>query len=244
MIQRLAAARPGGQDAEDPEIREALRAAADDPEIGAWLEREQRFDAAFGAKLRLVPIPDDLRDRILAGRKVVSFPPRSYAFEWLAAAAAVALMAVGVFGIRPEAETIAWNRYQADAVGATRSMPGLGVENVPLADIRSWLAERGGHSGMQLPAEIEKQFPLGCATLRVDKKKVSLVCFKLGEKGIAHVFVIDREDVSDPPPDNQPVFAQMGDYSLASWSSGSMSYLLAVNDTARGRTARHLLSVE
>lgn len=58
--------RPDGADATLPEFADALRLAAEDRELGEWLAQERAADATFAQALNEVPIPDGLRDEILA----------------------------------------------------------------------------------------------------------------------------------------------------------------------------------
>jgi hypothetical protein len=62
----LSSFRPDGADAHLPEFADALRLAAEDREVGEWLAQERATDAAFAKALNEVPIPDGLRDEILA----------------------------------------------------------------------------------------------------------------------------------------------------------------------------------
>lgn len=62
----LSSFRPDGADAHMPEFAEALQLAAEDRELGDWLAQERATDAAFAEALNTVPIPDGLRDEIMA----------------------------------------------------------------------------------------------------------------------------------------------------------------------------------
>lgn len=59
--------RAEGADGADPQFAEALALAAADRELGEWLARERAEDAGFSAALARIPLPDDLRQEILAG---------------------------------------------------------------------------------------------------------------------------------------------------------------------------------
>ncbi len=58
--------RPDGADSGNADFAEALRIAAEDRELGAWLAEERAFDAAFSQALGTVKLPKSLRDDILA----------------------------------------------------------------------------------------------------------------------------------------------------------------------------------
>lgn len=62
----LSSFRPDGADAHLPEFADALKLAAENRELGEWLAHERATDAAFAQALNYLPIPDGLRDEILA----------------------------------------------------------------------------------------------------------------------------------------------------------------------------------
>ena len=97
--QVLAAWRDGLGGKPDPEVLEALALAGRDPELAAWWNAQQAFHRGTAAALRAAPPPADLAERILAARKVrpAEFSPRPRASAWLAAAAAVAVLAGGLW---------------------------------------------------------------------------------------------------------------------------------------------------
>lgn len=67
------------QDANDPIFAKALREVAADPELAAWFEQMQRFDAAMTSKFEEIPIPPDLRNHIFLayqGATAAPSPPR------------------------------------------------------------------------------------------------------------------------------------------------------------------------
>ena len=68
---RLPAQRPGRTTR--PAI-EALALVESDPELKAWWDARQAFDRRVAAKLEQVPVPTDLRENILNGRKIEQLP--------------------------------------------------------------------------------------------------------------------------------------------------------------------------
>lgn len=59
--------RPDGSDAADPEFAAALQLAAADRDLGEWLAKERALDADFSEVLGTLPLPEGLREEILAG---------------------------------------------------------------------------------------------------------------------------------------------------------------------------------
>ena len=63
----LSSLRPDGQDDDMPQAQEALAMAKSDPELAKWLEQERELDRMLCDKLCECPVPDGLRESILAG---------------------------------------------------------------------------------------------------------------------------------------------------------------------------------
>jgi len=63
--------RPGGEDASDPMMAEALEQARHDPELQKWIAHEQAVDASIQGKLRAaVVVPPELKANLLALQKI------------------------------------------------------------------------------------------------------------------------------------------------------------------------------
>ena len=78
----LQSCRRGGQDAADPQFAEALALAKQDPELAAWFEQQQKFDALVGGSLRQVRAPARLKAEILALGKSPETPAESPVSVW------------------------------------------------------------------------------------------------------------------------------------------------------------------
>jgi anti-sigma factor RsiW len=92
----LRAWRPGDEGEDGTVFREALERVRDEPELAAWLEREQAFDRAVGAALKRVSPPDGLRQAILIGGRASRMPKPWWRRPAVFGIAAVLVMAVGV----------------------------------------------------------------------------------------------------------------------------------------------------
>ena len=87
----LKAYRPGESDARDPEVAQALALAESDPALRLWLERQIASQAILRESLRQIPIPPDLRERILEAPNIGKVAVSTRRRPWLTLAAAVAL---------------------------------------------------------------------------------------------------------------------------------------------------------
>ncbi len=212
----LGAYRPGGQDAGDPAMAQALEQAKNDPALGAWFAREQAHDAAVTAKLREVTPPAGLRAAILTGAKVSGVAGRAARAEaksrqadaregramtsqawwrqpvWLAAAAAVALLLTVLAGWR--LMPVRGNTFEEFAVNFVDRGFRLPKHSEDIAVLKTWLSEQHGPLPEALPAKFAELQALGCKKLEFRGHDVSLMCFERGGKEF-HVFVARLDDV-------------------------------------------------
>jgi len=225
----LQAYRPGGQDASDPGFREALVQAQRDPELGRWFAKEQELDSHIGAKVKasLAP-PPHLKSQLLVQRKIVRPTVWWRRPIWqLAAAACVAmLLTLGVLWLSSSGQP-QFAAYRADmAEFAEKKLDRLDLMSRDLAEVRRWLAQNGSHGDLVLPAGLGGRPSLGCRLLDWKGHKVSLVCFELQNKKVAHLLVVDSAAFKDAPTQT-PVFKQVGDLATASWTRGGKTYIVA-----------------
>lgn len=202
----LSAYRPGGRDAEDPAMAQALAQAKADPALGAWFAREQAHAAAVAGKLREIAPPAGLREMILAGANVsgsqvernfgqTSGPTTRRAWwaqpTWLAAAAAIALF-LGLVAWRMT--PVPGGTFEEFAVNFVDKGFRLPKHSDDMRVLHDWLAEQHGPLPETLPAKFAELRALGCKKLDFRGRDVSLVCFERGGKEF-HVFVARRDEV-------------------------------------------------
>ncbi len=105
------------------------------------------------------------------------------------------------------------------------------------AEVNAWLQQRHAPTG-SIPAPMATLPTLGCQQLTLHGHAVSFICFSLPGGDVAHLFIVDKRDLSDPP-DSSPAYHQSGSWSMAAWSDTTKSYLLVTQ--AGPETLRHLL---
>jgi hypothetical protein len=224
----LQAYRPGGRDAGDPAMAEALAQAARDPELGAWLAREQTHGKAVAARLREIAPPAGLRDAILAGGKATvrkgstqrAWWARSAAWLPLAAAAVIVLGLAAWWRLAP-VRGATMEEFAVNFVGRGFT---LQKRSADLAALKTWLGEKHGPLPAVLPAKFAELHALGCRTLDFRGRDISLVCFERGGKEF-HVFVA-RRDGSPSAPDGPPQFLDHGKLVAATWADTKNHYVL------------------
>ncbi|MDA7916242.1 DUF3379 domain-containing protein [Verrucomicrobia bacterium] len=226
----LGSLRPGGQDDEDPQAKEALLVAAADPDLSAWLAKERELDSLIAGKLNDVPVPEGLRDTILAGGASNMVRPRFQVHEMLAwAAVLVLLITLGVTQLRQKDQS-EFASYHVDMVDMLNGVKKLDMQSQNVGEIKTWLTSGQGPGEFDMPGRLEQLSGLGCKVINWNGEKVALICFKDPSNVIhdtVHLIVMHKSALSIAPPEDAPVFASLNNVVTASWSAGEHSYILA-----------------
>ena len=226
----LSAYRSNGEDAVDPAFSEALAAAHEDAALGQWLSEQQAFDRAVSGKLAELPVPDGLRERIVAGVKVSR--PRAWwrlPQLWMAAAL-VALLACLVPLIQSPVryEIAEWQKHALSVLDELeKGKTGFDKPGRDPAQLAAWLHEQSAPTPTEMPATLSARATYGCKTWQWNGTRISLMCFNIGEKGGVHLFTTERAALAMAPPEGKPSFGRHGQWFVASWSKGPHSYMLA-----------------
>ncbi|HWQ90106.1 MAG TPA: hypothetical protein VN673_00425 [Clostridia bacterium] len=218
--------RPGRNDEEDPEIRSALALTRTDPELALWFEQHCAFQNAMRAKLRSVPAPVDLKAAILGQSRIVrpAFWQRPPA--WLAAAAALVLLAgVATVLLRPGLPD-RFVHFQNRMVGTALREYRMDIVTNDMSQVRTFLASRGAPGDYEVTPGLERLKLTGGGVLRWRNHPVSMVCFNRGDEQMLFLFVMDRSAVKDAPPET-PEVTTTHELATVSWSKGDKTYVLA-----------------
>lgn len=227
----LEACRSGRLDADDPRIAEALQAAESDPELARWFTEAQSIDRAVAAKLKDVPVPDDLLARIRAGAVSSVSPqkgmtPSMTRRRWLAVAASG--VAVGVpatlFLTRSRSGSLA--TYRNDMAAFMDDWDStFELDESEFAKIQEWLLSRGILERLAAPAMLAGSSTIGCKTLRWQGNPTVLICFSpRGLGATVHLFTIGRSAVLDPPA-SSPESLELPKWNSATWADTDNVYL-------------------
>jgi hypothetical protein len=226
----LQSLRPKDLNSSDPAVIEALIFVENDSVLKAWWENQQAFDRRVAAKLREISLPEGLRSSILDGRKIVPFAPQPRFSFLLAAAAAIAILCVAGTFLQVYLTTGPLTSSQFAAM----TVPLLNHDSPPLAmmspdrdKLVAWLEQRNAPMG-DLPAKMSDLSTVGCQKFMIHGHAVSLICFTMPSGGVAHLFMVDRDAISNSPGQaNGLEFGETAGYSTATWSDDSKSYVLA-----------------
>lgn len=230
--------RPGDADAE------ARALAASHAELKAWLERRTAEDERLAASFTEPPLPEDLRDRLIAalqtqalGHPPLGVPPSAavkkktacrIALPWLTLAAAAVVTLCMLHPWSPSTTRQPW-RDQALAFVASIDGGELRLDKFSgnLEEIKGYLPIAKAPAPGSLPQSIAHLQSLGCKVVQIAGRPASVICFRITPGKEAHLVIIDNAGLKDVPPQNKPQFGDHGAWHTAAWSDGSQSFLLA-----------------
>ncbi|MDP3073191.1 MAG: hypothetical protein Q8N18_23055 [Opitutaceae bacterium] len=224
----LGACRPDGEDAQDPQYREALALAGRDPVLARWLAEERAFDRALSAKLRARAVPPDLAGQLLLARATVRRLPRWRQPVWLAMAAALALLlAVGALFL-PRGG--AGDEFAAFRTAMLAPGPEFGghadVWGLDNAGYRTWLASHRGDPNFVLPRGLADKGISACKVVAWRGRQVTMLCVKFGGQHV-DLFVLDAEAIPGHALGAMPAMFAVGEVNAAAWLREGKLYLLA-----------------
>ena len=235
----LQSCRLGGQDAVDPQFAEALALAKQDPELAAWFEQQQKFDALVGGSLRQVRAPARLKAEILAwgasAEPTAESPVSDWwrnllswnsPVPWAATAVVVVLLSLAVYWKRPESPG-RFADFSAQMVQAAVNDPhhvdaGAG----DLKQAVAWLGAHHSENILILPPALDGGGLMGCRVLSWHGQKVSMLCYQLHGSTHVDLFVTQAGMFCDAPPLDKPQFTSSNGSPTASWSHDGNAYLL------------------
>jgi hypothetical protein len=228
----LGSCHPGHQTATDVQLRQALEFLDRDAELAAWFAEEQAIDARLSKSFREFPVPPALKERLLAARNSVTLVPWWRRHAWISAAAAclalVGMLAVLLTRSPGQREFAEFRSYAAEAAG---SLDHLDLETSDYRKIRQWLEGHNAPDNFTLPGRLNGKSNVGCRLFQWNGQKVSLVCFEIGNKKVAHLFVMARSTFTNLPGSGTPQFsAAPNGIATAGWSDAQHVYILALKD--------------
>jgi len=218
--------RPGSEDARDPEVAAALEQVERDPELKSWFEAQCVFQVAMQRKFREVQAPEQLRSRLLARPKIVRPQFRWRQPAWIAAAAALVILAVlATHWLGPRTPD-QFADFRGRMVRTALRQYRMDIVTNDMQQVRQFMVSRGAPSDYVLPPGLTGLALTGGGYLRWRNQPVAMVCFDRGDRQMLYLFVMDRSAVGDTPP-AAPEVSQVNRLVTASWTLGNRTYLLA-----------------
>jgi hypothetical protein len=232
--------RPGTADANDPWFGEALRLSESDPVLKSWLDEHCATYLALRSRFKLVPVPEGLKEQIVAERKSHTTPAWRRPAVLIAASAAVtiltAIVSLWVLWTPPGDEDLSYNGY-VDRMVST-AIRGYGAMDLATDDytrLRAYLTQHGAPADPAMPRHLQQATLIGCRIQYWQGAKVSMICFRSGKPlppGQATdlwLFVSERAAVSGAPAPNLPVVTKGTRATTAGWSRADKTYVLVAD---------------
>lgn len=231
--------RPGTADSEDPSFADALALCERDPDLKDWFERHCSVRAALRSKLRQCPVPEGLKEQILAERpSQLRSRTRRHSGPVLAGAIAVLLLLVAGVGLF---QTVAPRQTPLMAlrdrmVGKAFKVYSMDLETAQAARVRSFLARRGAPAEFHLPEGVQSTLLLGCIATEWRGNPVSMICFSSQTNRVnpppdLWLFVAKNSAASGAPATDHPLFDQSNGVTTAIWSREGDTYILVREGT-------------
>jgi hypothetical protein len=242
----LALYRPGTDDPNDPDFKEALaranafpaatgRADKADSELGCWFQEHCSSYLSIRARFLEIEPPPGLKEQILAEGK----PPASKVFPFrtmvLLRAAAVFVLCLGLTALfwRSHSGEDDFNIYRSRMVRTAMQPYGMELQSHGLPAINAFLAGRKAPVDYALPEGVPKAQAVGCAVLKWHGQPVSMICFHTGQSSAPGgqtdlwLFIVDQSSVRNGPTAFSPTVARVNKLMTAAWSRDGKMYVLA-----------------
>src|SRR5581483_1201863 len=178
--------RPGSADAADPEVAEALEAVQRDPELAVWFEQHCAVYNAIRGKLKSIPVPADLKRRILEKpvdhRRIIQLFRPALLIP-VAAAALIFLVAVWWFMSTGKSSTFVRFRDQMARMVQRRVYFRTMVTGDQV-QIGEYFRTNGAPPDDALPGNLQKLPPEGGAIVPWENHPIAVLCLDAREKGV------------------------------------------------------------
>jgi len=223
----LSVYRPGTEDEHDPIFAEALALARTDRELKTWFEESTAFDGGLRTALARVDAPIDLREIILAGRKIIRPTPwwnyRLSGRQLAAAAALILVAALSVlwFNHRPPGFAD-FRREIADS--SWGPSPHVEMPAASLGEVKRLLAAQHVATNFSVPPALASSDIRGCSVMHWRGHEVPVICFH-SDKQHLHLVVVGRDLFQDAPA-VMPQTDQWSSWRTASWTQDDYAYVL------------------
>jgi hypothetical protein len=186
------------------------------------------FHRRVRAELRAIPVPADLRERILAGYQNPNIVRWNFRRPALGLAAGVLLLAAALFyWIRPPGEDKTFTGFQNRMTAFVVRQYSMDFLTRDIGEVRQRLAASGAPAEFQLTTGLRDAPVKGGAKLTWHGRAVSMICFDGPGAKTLFLFVIDAAAVPLAP--DRPTVETTKGLASASWTDDGKTYLLAAD---------------
>lgn len=225
----LAVCRPGGQDAANPELAEALAMLKTDPELAHWFAEQRDFDLAVSRALQSTAVPANLRTAILAGGKVIEQLSWWRLVNWGRVATCALVLGVGaIFFVTSLSRT-------QTLIAASREMiqfaeyrtANLTFKTSDLTKVRQFFHRCRAPAQFDLPPALSQLEILGGTLVGLLDQTAGVICFRHEDGAQVTLFVTRRVPDEQVPIGGEPQDFESGEWAAVIWSDRDVTYVLA-----------------
>jgi hypothetical protein len=216
------------QDA-SPEARAMLES---DAELAAWHAQRTAFDEKVAGVLA-ASIPAGLRDSILQNAAQNARTKVRWITPTILSAAAACIAGAWLLLWPGNSAMAAWESESLAAVAKLEyGMTPLDAEAETYEAVKALLNQKDCPSPLAVPTTLASLPTYGCKRVEIDGRTASIICFQMKTGKEAHLVVFDNAGLDGCPDQGSPTFKSSKNWSYASWSHGSQSFMLATTDNA------------
>lgn len=229
----LEARRAGGRDDRDPLIAEALAKGEENPELLRRHEAQRSLDQAIRAKLTELPVPPDLKSKILKERKNQNIARPIFVRRLALAASLAMILALGlaIYSTSQKAEN-ELAMLQKDMARYLMRFPALDLATDQWPDIEAWVGSKGALKELHLPTGPQKYPGLGCREMSWRGRKVLLVCFA-AQGEVVHLLILPDSVSAERAASEFIDFRDDGTWKTARWNDTGAQYLMMTRGNLR-----------
>ena len=221
--------RPSGQDSDDPQFQEALALTRRDPELQRWFASQQDLSIALSKKLQEIPVPKDLKTKILNERIDRQMPRQRHLGRPLAIAAIVLILLTPLAYLANRFQASPPTTYAALKQDMGNYLSGFYVlekMSDDLDGLQTYLQSQHGVARYDAPEWLAQHPSIGCGIIEWHGQEIALICFMVkGE--VVHLFAMDAVHFNDGPNTLVPEFEQVNEWSTLTWTDSPKHYLVS-----------------
>ena len=227
----------------DPHMLEALSMLDKEPELATWFENQLAFDVQINEAVERASDITGLKDRIMNDYHQARKGEVIRYIRWASAIAAVLILGVAGFLGYVSNYNSKMHEYATLREGMSHFIAGsyftLDYLDKDLNRIGDWLEEKDAPMFEGVPAALAAKEPIGCKKMNWKGQEISLVCFHLEDGTIVHLFVAERDGLSEEAIANLDEVLVSHDLETGGWVTDTHVYLLTGSEP--GVTVREYL---
>jgi hypothetical protein len=144
--------------------------------------------------------------------------------------AAVLALTIALFWLAVRTPKNSSDQFRSFVADTTATLDHLDLQTNNVAVVRNWLASRHAPGNFTLPSKLDGKPSLGCRVFDWKGRPVSLVCFRLENDRVAHLFIIERAGLNEPSRHEAISFKTLDGITTASWNDERALYVAAMRD--------------